>query len=565
MYLKKVLIKDFGKFHNKGLELKEGLNIVYGEKESGKTTIKDFILATLFGMSKKKGIGASDDSFERNKPEEGLGYGGLAYIGNDGETYLVEKNFYSSSTQTSVLNVASGRDVRLRIPNTLYGTFTKVDRTTYEGNMCISAPDIEDKAQLAEHIESYITNIVQSGSVNVDRKKAIAYLDNELKKNSAEPLSRRLDILTEKIEAYDDVDPAIEAVEKEIKQLDENFMIEAEKRKRVARKLVENEDGSITYEEDEELEAKINKLSENRKEHMEEDEPAEKPLHERFWFILLVGILGIVGVTILVRLLPFEEIIRRIFILFTAIFVIFTIVDDLRLKGFFKNDDDNETPTDEDFNKVLEELQEEYEQQEEIEFDMTFAKEYQEQKKLLKEKEAALLERRRERSVLKAEFNDVFKKKGALENEIKAINLAKQRINSISESIRKEVNRILFVDTKKYIREMLGPEYLALEPGDEGHLYIKKQSEAIRISELDKGDIIKLYIAIRLSLAKNLIDDEVPLIFDDAFRNLSGKDVIAMCDALSRLDVTQILILTSDDNLKRYVDSAGIANNYQEL
>ena len=564
MYLKKVLIKDFGKFHNKGLDLKEGLNIVYGEKDSGKTTIKDFILATIFGISKKKGIGSSDDSYERNRPEEGLGYGGLAYIENDGETYLIEKDFYSSA-QTSVLNVASGRDIRLKIPNTLYGTFTKVDRTTYEGNMCITSPDIDDKELLAEHIENYITNIVQSGSVNVDRKKAVAYLDNELKKNSVEPLSRRLDILTEKIETYDDVDPAIEAVEKEIKQLDENFMIEAEKRKRVARKLVENEDGSITYEEDEELEAKINKLSENQKEHMEEDEPQKKPLHEKLWFVLLIGVAIIVAVTFLVRILPFEEIIRRIFILFTTIFVIFTIVDDLRLKGFFRNDDENETPTDEDFNKVLEELQEEYEQQEEIEFDMTFAKEYQEQKKLLKEKEAALLERRRERSVLKAEFNDVFKKKGDLEDEVKAITLAKQRINSISDSIRKEVNKILFVDTKKYIREMLGSEYIALEPGEEGHLYVRRNSEAIRLSQLDKGDIIKLYIAIRLSLAKNLVEDEVPLIFDDAFRELSGKDVITMCDCLSRLDVKQVIILTSDENTRRLVDSAGINNNYQEI
>ena len=39
MYLNKLLLKDFGKFNNKEIELKSGVNLIYGPNEAGKTTL----------------------------------------------------------------------------------------------------------------------------------------------------------------------------------------------------------------------------------------------------------------------------------------------------------------------------------------------------------------------------------------------------------------------------------------------------------------------------------------------------------------------------------------------
>ena len=38
MYLTKLLMKDFGKFHNKEVNLKPGINIICGGADSGKST-----------------------------------------------------------------------------------------------------------------------------------------------------------------------------------------------------------------------------------------------------------------------------------------------------------------------------------------------------------------------------------------------------------------------------------------------------------------------------------------------------------------------------------------------
>ena len=87
-------------------------------------------------------------------------------------------------------------------------------------------------------------------------------MENERKSQIPRPLIRRLDELDEKLAEYETVDDEIEVVEDEIKRINEEFIMEAERRKREARKLVENEDGSVTYESDDELDSKIDRITE---------------------------------------------------------------------------------------------------------------------------------------------------------------------------------------------------------------------------------------------------------------------------------------------------------------
>ncbi len=52
MILKELRLISFGKFQNKTICLEEGLNIIYGENESGKTTIHNFIDGMFYGFFK---------------------------------------------------------------------------------------------------------------------------------------------------------------------------------------------------------------------------------------------------------------------------------------------------------------------------------------------------------------------------------------------------------------------------------------------------------------------------------------------------------------------------------
>ena len=564
MYITRALLQSFGKFNKRSVSLEKGVNIVYGPDDSGKTTFKDFVLSMLFGLSKKSGIGVNEDSFTLRRPTGASGYKGSMYLQNGDDVFLIEKDFLAGDKQTSVLNVNTGREVRLKNKDTLSGTLLEADKKSYAGAMCIDPIKGDDVDTLAGDIEKYVTNVMDTGTSDISRSEAIKYLESEKQRNSTKPLVRRLDELTEQIEEYDDVDPGLERIKTDLKTLNDEFLMEAAKRKRVARKIVENEDGSVTYEQDESLDEKIDRLTEAEQKSLEEEDKPKK-LTDRLPFILLTGILVIILIAVIVKLLPFEEIVRRVFILFTAIFVILTIIDDLRLKGFFSEEDDSETPDEDDFQKVLDELREESEQREEIEFDMTFAKEFQEKKDALREEEKALLKRKSERTHLKAEFNDVFKKKSMLEKEIAAINLAISRIRTISNEMRKTNYQAIFVKSEKFIRRLLGDDYGRMTMSNEGHLFISVSDSTLRINQLSEEELRKLYLAIRLSVAANLAPENVPLIIDDAIKDVSLRDMIAFAQCVDSLGLDQVIVLTSDERLDAIFEGAEIPYNMTTL
>ena len=60
MILNKLLLKSFGKFQNREIVLKEGINVVYGENESGKSTMHTFLRAMFFGLRRNEGEGFPD-------------------------------------------------------------------------------------------------------------------------------------------------------------------------------------------------------------------------------------------------------------------------------------------------------------------------------------------------------------------------------------------------------------------------------------------------------------------------------------------------------------------------
>ena len=48
MKIKELRLKNFGKFTNKEIHFLDGMNVIYGENESGKSTLYTFIRAMLF-------------------------------------------------------------------------------------------------------------------------------------------------------------------------------------------------------------------------------------------------------------------------------------------------------------------------------------------------------------------------------------------------------------------------------------------------------------------------------------------------------------------------------------
>lgn len=54
MNIQELQINSFGKLKNKNISLKSGINIIYGENESGKSTLLKFITSMFYGANKNK-------------------------------------------------------------------------------------------------------------------------------------------------------------------------------------------------------------------------------------------------------------------------------------------------------------------------------------------------------------------------------------------------------------------------------------------------------------------------------------------------------------------------------
>jgi len=548
MYLSKLLLRDFGKFHNEEIELKPGINVVKEKGNGGRSVISDFITGMFYGIHKGSGINGGEGKYEEYKPSGRSKYSGSLMVKDEDKSYLVDRDFMANTRKTSVIEVQSGREVRLSEKDSLHGTVISTDKNSFQDTMCIS--ETEDSPKLC--LLNYVSNMLTTGTATLSKEKAIRYLENEAEKQNTKPLAHRISDISSKLEAYEDVEDKIAENAKAQKDLSDEFAMEAAKRRRVSRKMVEEEDGKVTYEKDAELEMKLDRLEANKnaygaEETEEEEEKEEIKFTDRFPVIIGAGLLVVFVIWMIVSLLPFEDAVRKVFVIFTALLVILTIIDGLRTKGFF-DDDEMETPSEEEFTKVLEELQEESEKREEIELDMAFAKEYQDKKDALKKEEKALLVRKNEKERLKKAQADVFKKMAEMEEEIYSIRLA---INEI-ERISKECVAMAEEKLVPHISEMLSP----LSGGrmnelvfDEEGISVSGPRGKINIFGLSEQDASIVYLAVRLSVAKYYAKEALPIIIEQVTAFSDERTVDNFLNCVKEFGERQFIIISSDSEV----------------
>ena len=100
MQIKKIRIRNFGQFHNREFTFAPGLNVIYGENESGKTTLHTFLVSMLFGLEKSRGRGAKQDVYTKYEPWNSASfYSGEMEFEVGGKDFGLERNFYHREKQ----------------------------------------------------------------------------------------------------------------------------------------------------------------------------------------------------------------------------------------------------------------------------------------------------------------------------------------------------------------------------------------------------------------------------------------------------------------------------------
>ncbi|HHV09524.1 MAG TPA: AAA family ATPase [Clostridiales bacterium] len=183
MLLRRLKLNYFGRFHNKELELKPGINLIYGENESGKSTLHTFIKGMLFGIEPMRGRGAAtkDDVYHKYLPwEYPQGYSGSLELEHGNKAYQLQRSFHAKDKSFSILDLATGREIKL-VEGTVLDLVPGLTEATFKNTISIEQLKASTDAELAAQVQNYIANLSLAKSQEVDVVKALQLLSEQRK------------------------------------------------------------------------------------------------------------------------------------------------------------------------------------------------------------------------------------------------------------------------------------------------------------------------------------------------------------------------------------------------
>jgi DNA repair exonuclease SbcCD ATPase subunit len=183
MLFSKLKINYFGRFQNREIELKPGINLIYGENEAGKSTIHTFIRGMLFGIERLRGRASAskEDLYTRYLPWEYPGaFGGSMDIQIGDKEYRLLRSFHASDKSFTVLDLSTGREIKLK-EGLISELIPGLTEAAFKNTISIEQLKAQTDAELASQVRNYITNLSIAKSKEVNVGKAVSMLTEQKK------------------------------------------------------------------------------------------------------------------------------------------------------------------------------------------------------------------------------------------------------------------------------------------------------------------------------------------------------------------------------------------------
>ena len=260
MKISKIKINSFGKLKEKEMDLQDGINLIYGKNEAGKSTLLRFIINSFYGISKnKKGKEYSD--FEKYTPWIGEEFSGkIEYELNNKIKYEVYRDFRKKNPKIfneKKEDISKEFNIDKLKGNEFFYEQTKVDEELFLSTMVVGQQEVKLGNQEQNILLQKIANLVGTGEDNVSYKRALDRINR-----------RQLD----EVGTQRSREKPINIIDKNIKEL-ENKKQELEKYESLKYQIEENK--NKLKKEIIELEKENNFLKENKilieKENLEKE------------------------------------------------------------------------------------------------------------------------------------------------------------------------------------------------------------------------------------------------------------------------------------------------------
>lgn len=179
MRLLELHIDGFGKFHDRTISFNDGINIIYGKNEAGKSTLHTFIRGMLFGIERGRGRAAKNDLYTKYEPWENSGtYEGWLRLEKDGTIYRIERRFRKENKSLKVINETKGLEEEAT-PAFISGLLDGLTETMYNNTTSIGQLKSATEDGMVTELKNYIANMNTTGNISLNITKATAFLRNQ--------------------------------------------------------------------------------------------------------------------------------------------------------------------------------------------------------------------------------------------------------------------------------------------------------------------------------------------------------------------------------------------------
>ena len=194
MIINRLILKNFGKFQGKEIELKEGINILFGENESGKSTIHVFLQSMLFGMKRGRGKASKTDIYSRYMPwENGNWYEGSMVFTCGERTFRLERGFGKFAKAPTLVCETDGEMLSVEHGDLdmLLGGITE---NVYENTVSVGQAKSRTEEGLLKEIRDYLSEFQGTGDFRFHPEQAVEILKKrrkELEQKEREALAEK--------------------------------------------------------------------------------------------------------------------------------------------------------------------------------------------------------------------------------------------------------------------------------------------------------------------------------------------------------------------------------------
>ena len=199
MKIKNIKVNAYGNIENKDINLEEGINIIHGANESGKSTLLNYIISIFYGISRNKDGKALSD-YEKYKPWNSNEFSGrISYKLEDGEKYEIFRDFNKKNPKIyndKLEDISDRFETDKKDGSKFFIEQMGIDKQMYLSTVVSTQEEVRLDEKNQNMLIQKISNLAGTGEDNVSYKKELIKLQEKIRdeigtnKTSQKPVNR---------------------------------------------------------------------------------------------------------------------------------------------------------------------------------------------------------------------------------------------------------------------------------------------------------------------------------------------------------------------------------------